>query len=312
MSKSSRSTRRQFLKVSGAATLGCSRRLYFVPSSALGLAGSSLPVSDRNGRIGSGPGRGDIGAMMDFPEVQVIAVCDVDEGHKEEAAAQVNQKYGNKDCRQFKDFRDLLAIKEIDAVTVTTPDHWHALCSVAAANAKKDIYCEKPLANSIGEGRAIADAVKKNNRILQCGSQERSGGNSRYACELVRNGRIGKLHTIRINLPTDDGHHNEAKALKVCRRKRKCRTALTTTFGSATRRRSPYSPKRTHFWWRFILAYGGGEMTDRGRTSSTSPSSAAALTTPGPLRSRPRARGTRESLYNTFWEYKFTSSTPTA
>jgi predicted dehydrogenase len=308
MSTSNRSTRRQFLKVSGAATLGAAAAPYFVPSSALGLGGAVAP-SERivMGCIGTGgQGQGDMGAMMSFPEVQVIAVCDVDEGHKRSAAANVNKKYGNSDCREFKDFRELLAIKEIDAVTVTTPDHWHALCSVAAANAGKDVYCEKPLANSIGEGRAIADAVKKNKRILQCGSQERSGGNSRYACELVRNGRIGKLHTIRINLPTDDGHHNEAKALKGLPPEEKVPEGFDYDFWLGHTAVAPYSPKRTHFWWRFNLAYGGGEMTDRGAHVIDIAQLGGGFDNTGPVEIEATGSRNAGSLYNTFWDYKFT------
>ena len=86
-------------------------------------------------------------------------------------------------------------------VCIATPDHWHALASVAAANAGKDIYCEKPLANSVEEGRAVCDAVNGNGVVLQTGSHERSTPNCRFACELVRSGYIGELHTIRINLP---------------------------------------------------------------------------------------------------------------
>src|SRR5687768_4754512 len=123
MSTSNRSTRRQFLKVSGAATLGAAAAPYFVPSSALGLGGAVAP-SERivMGCIGTGgQGQGNMNAMMNFPEVQMIAVCDVVEGHKKSAADKVNKKYGNSDCREFKDFRELLAIKEIDAVVVATP-----------------------------------------------------------------------------------------------------------------------------------------------------------------------------------------------
>ena len=307
MTRRAASNRRTFLKTAGAASLGALTAPYFVPSSALGLAGAVAP-SERivMGCIGTGGmGKGDMNAMMDFADVQVIAVCDVDAKHKQDAAAQVNKKYGNSDCRQFADFRELLAIKEIDAVTVTTPDHWHALCSVAAANAGKDVYCEKPLANSIGEGRAICEAVKKNNRILQCGSHERSGNNARFACELVRNGRIGKLHTIRINLPTDDSHHNEAKALKGLPPEEKVPEGFDFDFWLGHTALAPYSPKRCHFWWRFNLAYGGGEMTDRGAHVIDLAQLGAGFDDTGPVEIEATGARNAGSLYDTFWEYSF-------
>jgi hypothetical protein len=96
---------------------------------------------------------------------------------------------------------------------VATPDHWHGLISIAAARAGKDIYCEKPLVNSVVEGRALCKAVSENKRILQTGSHERSTPSVRFACELVRNGLIGKVHTVRIRLPCSDGHHQKARSL---------------------------------------------------------------------------------------------------
>jgi predicted dehydrogenase len=198
--KTRSSTRRQFLKQAGTATAGAVAFPYIVPSSALGKDGAVAP-SDRviMAWIGTGgQGRGLMSNFLAFPEVQVVAACDVDESRLAEGLGRVNERYGNEDCKGYHDFRQLLARKDIDAVVVATPDHWHALASVAALDSGKDVYCEKPLANSIYESRKIVDAVKRNNRVLQVGSMERSNEKCRRACELVHAGAIGKLHTIHI------------------------------------------------------------------------------------------------------------------
>ena len=139
---------------------------------------------------------------------RVVAVCDLDANRAKKAAEEVDAIYrkegaaGKQDrCRAYSDHRELLAREDIDGVTISTPDHWHALCGVAAARAGKDIYLQKPLTYTIGEGRALVGAVRKHKRVLQTGSQQRSSIYFRMACELARNGRIGKLHTIRVFLP---------------------------------------------------------------------------------------------------------------
>ncbi|MEX2141158.1 MAG: Gfo/Idh/MocA family oxidoreductase [Pirellulales bacterium] len=300
-------TRREFLKTSAvaAAAIGVP---YYVPATALGF-GRTAP-SDRivMGAIGTGgQGRGIMNRFMSFDDVQVVAVCDVEQRRLKAVKESVDQKYGNQDCKQYGDFRELVARDDIDMVTVTTPDHWHALCSVAAANSGKHIYCEKPLSNSIGEGRAIADAVKKNNVKLQTGSHERSGENARFAAELVRNGRIGKLHTIRINLPDDDGHHQKAKALKTVPPPQPIPEGFDYDFWLGHTPQVPYTEGRCHFMWRFILAYGGGEMTDRGAHVIDLAQLAAGFDDTGPIEIDATGAQTPGSLYDTFWEYRFTN-----
>jgi len=146
---------------------------------------------------------------------RVVAVCDVDEHRREDAqwlaeriyAAELKKsEYRGVDV--YADFRDLLARDDIDGVLIATPDIWHALIGIAAAEAGKDMYLEKPLTYSIAEGRKLVDAVRKNNRVLQVGSWQRSQIYFSTACEIVRNGRIGKLTTIRVRNPTDSGEGN--------------------------------------------------------------------------------------------------------
>jgi predicted dehydrogenase len=154
------------------------------------------------GFIGVGTmGRGHLGGFLGMADVHVVAVCDVVKERREDARNRVDQKYG-KGCAEYVDFRELLDHKGLDAVVIATPDHWHAIPCVLAARAKKDIYCEKPLTHNIAEGRRIVSEVDKAKIVFQVGSQQRSEfkNHFRLAVELVRNGRIGKLKTIRIGV----------------------------------------------------------------------------------------------------------------
>jgi len=177
---------------------------YIVPSSVLDAGGKTAP-SNRIviGCIGvGGKGTGDMVGLLNKPQTQIVAVCDVGTRQRNNARDIVNKKYGNKDCYTCNDFREIIERRDIDAVTIGTPDHWHAIPAIMAARAGKDIHCQKPLAHNIAEGRAICEAVKRYGVVWQTGSQQRSQRNFRHICELVRNGRIGKLHTVEVGLPT--------------------------------------------------------------------------------------------------------------
>jgi len=262
MSKERGISRRNFLR--GAAAGAAFP--YIIPSSALGADGHVAP-SNRivMASIGTGgQGRHDTRALMSLPDVQYVAVCDVDAGHRAEAQRMVEGFYrdkkegtGFKGCEAYHDFREVIARTDIDAVMIAPPDHWHPVISVAAARAGKDIYCEKPLANSIPEGRAVVDAVRRYQRVFQTGSHERSRDNARYACELVRNGRIGKLHTIRVNMPVDHGPVENFPEMPIPK-------GFDYNMWLGPAPFEPYTEKRCHFSFRYILDYSGGEMTDRG------------------------------------------------
>jgi predicted dehydrogenase len=153
-------------------------------------------------------GRGHLGKFLGQKDVQVVAVCDVVQERIDDAKKMVENRYASdlkgeyKGCAAYNDLRKLLEDKAIDAVLIATPDHWHATACILAAQAKKDIYCEKPLTHTIAQGRRIIDAVRKNALVFQTGSQQRSefGNRFRTAVELVRNGRIGKLKTVRVGV----------------------------------------------------------------------------------------------------------------
>jgi len=189
-------TRRSFLKtaaIAGTAPLILRSRLFAdvaAPSKQITL-----------GFIGIGKqGSGLLGGCLSRNDVRVLAVSDVDSTRRNLAKQSVEAQYAKntkpgdyQGCDAYSDFRELLARKDIDAVVIATPDHWHALIAIAAANAGKDIYCEKPMAHTVLEGRAMVKAVRANKRILQVGSMQRSMSEFRAACELVRNGVLGKI-----------------------------------------------------------------------------------------------------------------------
>ena len=177
---------------------------HVVPSSVLGKTKSVAPSNRITmGSIGVG-GRGKqvMRSLMGQQGCQMLAVCDVDADRLNEARHIVNDRYGNADCVAYEDFRRLLARSDIDAVLIASPDQWHVLQSIEAARAGKDIYLEKPLGLSVRENTALRRAIYKYERVFQFGTQQRSDRNFRFACELVLNGRIGRLHTIIAATPS--------------------------------------------------------------------------------------------------------------
>ncbi len=201
-------SRRGFLKTSAAAGLALP---VIVPSSVFGAEAPSERIAV--GCIGVGRmGTGDLGEALGFKRVQVVAVCDVDARRAKIAQTTVESSYAKrspggtyKGCDVYGDFRELTARGDIDAVQIATPDHWHTLPALEAARSGKDIFLQKPLTLTIREGRVLSDTVRRYGRIFQVGSQQRSDKEFRTACELVRNGRIGKLQRILIGFGTDPG-----------------------------------------------------------------------------------------------------------
>lgn len=205
-------SRRRFLVTAGRGAVASSVIAGFpsiVPASVLG----PNPPSNRIniGAIGTGRiSRGhDMPGVWKYDQARIIAVCDLDSKRVEDAKRLVNDHYAGKTGKPYDgvtaygDYRELLANKDVDAVLISTPDHWHAIIAVAAVRAGKDVYLQKPASLTIEEGRALVKAVTRSRRIFQIGSQQRSSPQFRYAAELVRNGRIGKLQTVKIGLPGD-------------------------------------------------------------------------------------------------------------
>ena len=138
--------------------------------------------------------------LLRMPELKVVAVSDVDTTRREAGQKRVNDAYGNTDCAAYSDYRELLARNDIHAIVCATPDHWHALVILDTCKAGKDLYCEKPLTNNLVEAKTVMDAVQASKIIFQTGSQQRSDNNFRYACELVRNGHIGKIVRVEVGV----------------------------------------------------------------------------------------------------------------
>jgi len=201
-----RVSRRRFLAGAAAALAAP----YFVPASVLGADGRSA-ASERItiGSIGVG-GRGTdhLNGFVSNGATQVLAVCDAQGAKIEGAKRRVEDHYAAqagqgayKGCGAYTDFRELLARDDIDAVVIASPENWHALQAAAAVQRGKDVYCEKALSLTVAEGRALVRAVRRYGRVLQVGTQQRSDGRFRLACELARNGYLGKLHTVEVAVP---------------------------------------------------------------------------------------------------------------
>jgi predicted dehydrogenase len=195
-------TRRNFLAATAVAPL-------ILPAAVLGRGGAAAP-SERLvvAAIGNG-GRGsyDLGVALHEPDVQFVAVCDVNRERRERAKATVDAQYGTQDCALYTDFREVLARPDIDAIIMAPGDRWHTSMAVLAMRAGKDVFSEKPSTMSIAEGQTLTATARRLGRIFQVGTQRRSEANFVFADELARSGRLGKLHTLRAHtLPFEMKH----------------------------------------------------------------------------------------------------------
>ncbi len=206
-------TRRWFLSSAAGIAVGAVSVPYIVPASAFGRSGTAPSERITLGFIGCGKQSQHLmRSFLNSPGTHVVAACDCDQLKlqrdqkiaEDHYAGKNNKSY--KGCDTYRDFRDLLARDDIDAVVIATPDHWHAAMVIASAEAGKDIYCEKPLSQTISEARAMVNAVRKYNRVFQTGSMQRSDWHFRLGCELVQNGYIGELKhvTVGIGGPPED------------------------------------------------------------------------------------------------------------
>ncbi len=248
-------TRRQFLK---STTLGLGVPM-IIPASALGL-GKHVSANERVqlATIGvANRGLTNQRGLAKDERVEIVAVCDVDQTHREKARAEVKLPAAAADG----DFREVLQRKDVDAVMVATPDHWHGHIAVAAARAGKDIYCEKPLTASIGEGRILADVVKREKRVLQCGTQRRSMAGTRRACELVRNSYLGELKTVEVGVPGKFAIRGGYSGLEPVQ---PVPPSLDFEMWQGPAPKAPYTAARVHFNFRWVNEYAPGYITDWG------------------------------------------------
>jgi predicted dehydrogenase len=209
MKKRSSLSRRSFIATTVKAGAAAAIFPAIVPASVFGKYAPSNRINV--GAIGTGriSRIHDLPGIWKYDQARIIAVCDLDSNRVEAAKILINDYYTKKNgspydgVQGYHDHQELLLNKDIDAVVISTPDHWHALTAMHAVRAGKDVYLQKPASLTIAEGRTMADTVKKSGRIFQIGSQQRSSSQFRYAAELVRNGRIGELKTVYVGLPGD-------------------------------------------------------------------------------------------------------------
>jgi len=287
--------RRDFLRRTAVAA-GAAAMPAVVPSSVFGAGAPSNRIV--MGAIGVGSqGTGDMRGFLGKSEVQMVAVCDVDKGHRDRAKGLCDERYGNKDCKAYLDFRELIGRGDLDAVQLAMPDHWHAIPAIAAARAGLDIHGQKPFARSIREGRAMVNAVERYGRVWQTGSQQRSDYKFRRAAELVRNGRIGKIQKIEVGLPTGGG--SDVKQVT------KVPEGLDWNWWLGP---APWVPYRgiVHWNWRWILDYSGGQLTDWAGHHIDIAHWGMGWDRTGPTEIEGKGEYPTDGIYNVPTKYKFT------
>lgn len=292
---SGRFGRRRFLKTLGA---GLGAAPLILPASALGRGSRPAP-SNRVGLalIGcGGMGGADLMNMLPLPDVDIVAVCDVDRRRREQTRDLVVRRQETQlgltrpGCDTCNEFERVLERPDVDAVIVATPDHWHAGIAIAAAKAGKDIYGEKPLARTIPEGRDIVRAVRRYGRVFQMGTQTRSHAPVQHAVDLLRNGAIGNIERVECAIPmygggalfapqpVPDGFDYER------------------WLGPAPW--APYQPERTHQFFRVVLDYSGGTITDHGTHRFDVAQWGTGREHTGPVRIEGEAQYPREGIYD--------------
>jgi predicted dehydrogenase len=299
MSPSDQISRRGFLKrtsyVAGASILFP----YVVPSAVLGKAGTVAP-SERItiGFIGVG-GHGRAVNLKNFlgnADAQAVAVCDVDRNNMNIARDMVNKKYENKDCATYTDFREIIERDDIDAVMISTPDHWHVPISIMAAKAGKDVECEKPTL-TIDEGRKLCEVIKRYNRVFQWSTEDRSVDVYHRMCELVRNGRIGKVHTIRVELPSGPNEPGNPTHMPVP-------DGFDYEMWLGPAPYAPYTKDRIHWNFRWIQDYSGGMLTDWGAHLLDGAQWGNDTEYTGPVEVEGKGEFLNEGLYDTAKEFE--------
>jgi predicted dehydrogenase len=247
-------------------------RRTFVSSAAAGIvaAGTGLSARSQSNVLGAndritlafigagGMGRSNIGVFGQLPDVRIAAVCDVWDYHAEQASAATrNRPEGT--VRTFSDFRRVLDLKEVDAVVVSTPDHWHGIVTIRACEAGKDVFCEKPLAHNIREGRAMVDAARKHGRVVQVGTQQRSGQHYQEAVELVRSGTLGTVTRVVTWNHANEAPHGIGKFPGVPQPQ-----GLDWDMYLGPAPLVPFDAARFLGTFRYFWDYGGGIATDWG------------------------------------------------
>ncbi len=309
-------TRRRFLKRSAAATCAVLYGPTIVPAGVFGADAPSNRIAI--GMIGMGRQAfySNVKSFLNAPDVQVVAVCDVDSWRLGNARKAVEEHYAKeqpsgryKGCSVYHDFRELLGSADIDAVMISTPDHWHVPIAIAAAKAGKDICCEKPLTLSIAEGRSLSDTVRRYNRVFRTDSEFRSHECFQKTCELVLNGRIGKVHTIRTGVPAGDIAGSPRPSMPVPEE-------LDYEMWTGPAPEAPYTLDRVHPrqsyerpGWMRVLNYCEGMITNWGAHLNDIAQWGNGTERTGPVEVKGRGEYPRDGLWNVLLslevEYKY-------
>jgi predicted dehydrogenase len=287
--------RRQFLRATTGATLALP---CIVPATVLGADAPSKKITV--GFIGVGDhGTGwNLQYYFRLAEARIVMVCDVDGYRLRKAKAMVDAHYDNEDCAMSKDFRDVLARKDIDAVMISTPDHWHTLISLMAARAGKDVQCEKPTL-TIGEGKVLIDTIRNLSRVFQTSTEDRAVPEYHRIAELVRNGRIGKLQRIEVILPRQPNVAGDPTPQPVP-------PDFDWEMWLGPAPFAPYTKDRVHFNFRWIWDYSGGIICDWGAHLFDTAQWANDTERSGPVEVEGTGTHWEGGLYNTVKDYDVT------
>ena len=246
-------SRRTFLKMVGGAVLGMPA---IIPSRVLGQAAPSKQISLGFIGLGAQGMNYNLKLFLNEPDARVVAVCDAYRSRAEKAARLVDERQGTRGCKVYGDFRRLLEDPSIDAVVISTPDHWHVPMCLMALEAGKDVFCEKPTL-CIDEGRDLVAAVAKHNAVFQAGIEDRSLVHFHKMVEWVKNGAVGTLRRVEVTLPQGHAHPKEAPCAPP--------EDLDWNLWLGPAAYHEYTPRRTHMWhWRYISDYSKGALLDIG------------------------------------------------
>lgn len=298
-------SRRGFIRRAAAASMAVAAAPYAITSTALGAPGVA-PASERiaMGFIGVGShGTGvNLRSFLPQSDAQTVVVCDVDAARMARAKDMVNKSYAGRGrsgdffgCGTVADWRDVVAREDIDAVMVSTPDHWHVPISLAAIRAGKDVICEKPTM-TVSEGRVLADTVERYGAVFQLSTEDRSVPEYHRMAELVRNGRIGKLRRIYVKLPAGPGNPADPTPQPVPK-------SLDYEMWLGPAPYAPYCPARVHYNFRWLRDYSGGQLTDWGAHLIDTAQWGNDTEHTGPVEVEGAGKVHAGGLYDTYHEY---------
>lgn len=301
MKANARLSRRSFLHKSTLTAFSAAIAPHIIPSSVLGMGGATSP----NNRIAVGfIGTGDhgvnwnLGPYLRHKDAQVVAACDVDSNRLFRAQETINDRYKTEDCFTTKDFREILARKDIDAVMISTPDHWHTIISILAIQAGKDVQCEKPTL-TINEGKLLIQAVRKHKKVFQTSTEDRAVPEYHRLAELVRNGRIGKLQRIEVILPKQPQQAGDPTPQPVPKE-------LDYEMWLGPAPFAPYTRDRVHWNFRWLWDYSGGIICDWGTHLFDTAQWANDTERSGPVEIEGKGTHWTGGLYDTVKDYDVT------